>query len=117
MFLSDYAIVDRLPGSKVAGAALGDAYGEKVLITVTELLLCDEAYTVQIIAKGFVTDRKALLISGREEGSILPCTEFLLPDVPEDIIDEIVEFGVVIFDLDSKVTLDFSTVEADLIDA
>lgn len=104
MFHADYAILTD---------GIYEVVNDKVLIAIDGRLDQDEVYTLNIVAPGLITPRGGLLITGKSvefgiaEALELPCIEFLLPDLPHDVLDEIALHGVSIVDARSDIRLEF----------
>jgi len=102
MFPIDYALLD--------GDGAYRREGDRTLIAVDDKLDAEEKYALSIVSPGLVTKRGSLLISGQIEGSVLPATEFLLVDVPDDVLEDILQNGASVVDSKNNTRIEFGAV-------
>lgn len=104
MFHTDYAILTD---------GVYPVVNDKTLIAIEGKLDVEESYSLNIVSAGIFSDRGCLLLTGKTEElensalMDLPCIEFLLADVPDDVLEDIANNGASIVDVRSDIRLEF----------
>lgn len=101
MFVINYALLNRTSD------------GTQSAIAVAGVFVAGETKSISLVDAGVLNKNNGLLISGSDDESGLPSTEYFLPDLPSEIFAAIRTKGVLIKDIQTGEDVAFSATQVE----